>query len=136
MIYLRPHHINCIYFFIGKGYDESFIHNMNKVIYILNKNRNEKNIKFVCNCDFICKKCPNKKHRNCIDKQHVLNLDRRTIIEYELDLNKLYSFDEIINKYYLNYSAEKFTNICKTCEWYKNNTCSVDKIDNMIKKFQ
>ena len=136
MIYLRPHHINCIYFFVGKGYDEAFVSNMNKTIDTLNKNKSTQNIKFVCNCDFLCKKCPNKKNKNCITKEHVLDLDGKTIREYKLNLNKLYSFEEIIEKYYLNYDATKFTNICESCEWYKNGTCSTNKIKAMIKKFQ
>lgn len=136
MIYLRPHHINCIYFFVGKGYDSAFACHMGRIVDVLNKNRYVKNIKFVCNCDFICKRCPNKKRKNCIDRDCVLDLDRRTMVEYGLDLKKIYSFDEIIKKYYLNYNAAKFTNICSDCEWCRNGTCSVDRIGDMLKKFQ
>ncbi|MDD2839499.1 MAG: DUF1284 domain-containing protein [Rickettsiales bacterium] len=131
-IILRPHHINCIFFFEGKGYSEEFIKNMTDII----SNLNENIIKFQFDCDCLCSKCPNKVNSLCKDEEHIKLLDRLTIENYNLDLNKQYCFDELINYFYRNFDTEKFKKICNSCEWYKNGVCSVEKININKKKYK
>ena len=59
MLKLRPHHINCIYFYRGLGYSNEFVKNMDKIVNELKSNDDIK-IKFVKSCDDICECCPNK----------------------------------------------------------------------------
>ena len=125
-IFLRPHHINCIYFFEGLGYDEKFTQNMKNIIDKLSKNK--LSLKFVKNCDCLCKYCPNKIDNSCKTEEHIKQLDELTIINYNLDLNKIYSFQEIYDNYYKNFDKMKFLNICQSCEWFKSGVCSMEKI--------
>ena len=127
-IFLRPHHINCIYFFEGLGYDEKFTQNMKNIIDKLSKNK--LSVKFVKNCDCLCKYCPNKINNCCKTEEHIKQLDELTITNYNLDLNKIYSFQEIYDNYYKNFDKIKFLNICQSCEWFKSGVCSMEKIKN------
>lgn len=124
-ILLRPHHINCIYFYKGFGYDKKFIENMNYILDSLFQNKY--NIKFVKECDVLCKACPNRIKNECKTEKHVKKLDDLTIKNYNLYLDKIYSFNEIYEKYYKNFDYKKFTNICSSCEWFKKGICSKEK---------
>ena len=75
---LRPHHINCIFFYIGKGYSEDFVKNMTKIIFLLQKDKNNK-IKFITSCDDLCKHCPNKINNICYYNDNVNKLDQSCI---------------------------------------------------------
>lgn len=133
-VILRPHHINCIFFFEGKGYSEEFVSNMRNVINILTNNNVI--IKFQTNCDDICAKCPKKINNLCIDYDHIDLLDKLTIKNYNLDLNKEYLFKDLIELFYKNFSSDKFQKICNSCEWYKSGVCSISKIEENKKKFK
>ena len=72
IIHLRPHHVICIYFFRGYGYNEEFVKNMKDIIFTIENNRLEKIIQFKCNCDDLCLKCPRKKNKYCIEENRIL----------------------------------------------------------------
>ena len=108
------------------GYDEKFTQNMKNIIEKLLKNK--LSIKFVKNCDCLCKYCPNKIDNSCKTEEHIKQLDELTITNYNLDLNKIYSFQEIYDNYYKNFDKMKFLNICQSCEWFKSGVCSIEKI--------
>ncbi|MBD7913249.1 MULTISPECIES: DUF1284 domain-containing protein [Clostridium] len=123
MIKIRPHHINCIYFYKGLGYSEKFIKEMDKIVGLLKSEENV-DVKLVNCCDDICENCPNKLQGEiCLTKDKVNMLDKLTLREYGLQINSIYSFSYIEENIYRNYSKEKFKKICKDCEWYKNGTC-------------
>lgn len=126
---IRPHHINCIFFYQGLGYDEKFTKHMNNIIFTLRTNPNTK-IMLVANCDYICSNCPNKMDDICKSEYHINILDKNTIDIYALKINSFYSFNEIIEKIYKVYNEDKFNMICSTCEWYKQGTCSKDIIES------
>ncbi len=130
-IFLRPHHINCIFFFEGKGYSSEFVDNMKNIISNLDKNI----IQFQTSCDCLCLKCPRKINNLCENEEHIQLLDKLTLENYNLDLNREYVFQTIINSFYKNFDVDKFEKICGSCEWYKNGTCSVKKIEENKKKF-
>lgn len=58
-IKLRYHHVMCIHTYSGHGYDEKFTENIENVIKIFKEEPNI-NIRFVDNCDDVCKSCPNR----------------------------------------------------------------------------
>jgi hypothetical protein len=123
MLKLRPHHINCIYFYKGLGYSKEFVKGMDRIVDLLNKD-NMMEIKLVNYCDDICENCPNKlKDKVCITNEKVHKLDKLTLREYGLEINCIYSFSYIKENIYKNFSKEKFKRICKDCEWHKNKTC-------------
>lgn len=124
MLELRPHHINCLYFYKGYGYDEEFVKNMNEIASYFNNNNDEK-IKLVDRCDDVCRACPNKKEGRCETFEKVKQLDKNTLKEYNLKIGQLYSISDIKKNIYENFSKDKFLRICKDCSWHKEGVCIV-----------
>jgi len=122
---LRPHHINCIYFYRGLGYSDEFVKNMDKIVNELKNNKDVK-IKFVKQCDEVCESCPNKLVNNkCNTYEKVEEMDLRTISKYNLDINKEYTFSYIKDNIYNDLLKENFEYICSECEWKKQGVCKV-----------
>lgn len=135
MLLLRPHHINCIFFYKGLGYSEDFIEGMNKVLNLFKENSNTK-IKLIVNCDNLCVNCPNRQLDNvCITKEKVASLDYNTLQIYNLKENQEYTFNQIIDTIYKNFNPSKFHKICNTCNWYKEGVCSDNIIKDQLKKW-
>lgn len=135
MLLLRPHHINCIFFYRGLGYNQEFVDGMNKTLDFLNKNPNSK-IKLAVKCDNLCSNCPNKQNNDtCLTNNNVKKLDFKTLDTYNLKNNHVYSFEEIILKIYKNFDKDKFNKICNTCNWYKEGVCADIVIEDQLKKW-
>ncbi|MGL5085380.1 MAG: DUF1284 domain-containing protein [Clostridium sp.] len=129
MIMLRAHHINCLFFYRGIGYNESFTNNMNKTKDIFIKNP-ATIFQLTTECDTLCSKCPNKSSLNlCNSNDKILELDNKTLKSYNLEINKLYDFQFIIENIYKNFNSNKFKDICKSCDWYQKGTCSCNLIN-------
>lgn len=134
-IVLRPHHINCIFFYKGLGYNKEFVEGMNKILKIFKENPNTK-IKLIVKCDDLCANCPNKQLNNiCITKDHVTKLDCDTLKAYNLKVNQEYTFQQIIDTIYKNFNKNKFSKICSSCNWYKEGICSENIIEEQLKKW-
>ncbi|MCQ2023333.1 DUF1284 domain-containing protein, partial [Clostridium butyricum] len=95
MLIIRPHHINCLFFFKGLGYNYDFTSNMNNIKNTLIKDSNIK-IKLVSHCDMICNHCPSKSSDICLFHDKVTLLDYNTLNEYHLNINTEYDFSYII----------------------------------------
>lgn len=133
MLLLRPHHINCIFFYKGLGYNNDFVTGMNSVLNLIKKTPNVK-IKLIVNCDNLCAKCPNMLiNKVCISNDNVTKLDNRTLEMYDLKENQEYTFTEIINTLYKNFDTSKFNTICSSCNWYKKGVCNDTIISDQIK---
>ena len=124
---LRPHHINCIFFYEGKGYSEGFVKNMNQIVDQL-RNNPKQLVSFERTNDILCNNCPNQRGSNCVNAQRIDQLDKNTLLNYNVEEHKVYSFAEIIKNIYTDYNNESFQAICKSCEWYKQGVCSQEKI--------
>lgn len=124
---LRPHHINCLFFYEGKGYSKQFVENMDDIVGHLKKYP-EQIISLEKQNDRLCGACPNLKENVCISSDKIANLDQATLENYGLKEHELYSFQEIKEKIYKNYSYEAFHLICSHCEWYKSGVCTEEKI--------
>jgi hypothetical protein len=119
MLLLRPHHINCIFFYKGIGYSKDFTEGMDDILNLVKEEPNTK-IKLIVNCDDLCTNCPNKQSDNvCITKEKVDTLDYNTLQIYNLKENQEYTFNEIINTIYKDFDKNKLQDICSTCNWYK-----------------
>ena len=135
MLLLRPHHINCIFFYRGLGYSKDFIDGMNNILTLFKKNPNTK-IKLIVNCDDLCVKCPNKQLDDvCVTKEKVAKLDYNTLQIYDLKENEEYTFNQIIDTIYKHFNKNKFHKICSTCNWYKDGVCSDNIIDEQLEKW-
>lgn len=127
MIKLRPHHINCIFFYKGLGYSKEFVDNMNYIINELSIEKSE--IMLINDLDDLCVKCPNNLGEKCTSNDKVINLDNKTISRYNLKNNEVYLFKHIVEKIYKNYNEDDFKFICSNCEWYKSGVCSEEVIE-------
>lgn len=135
MLLLRPHHINCIFFYKGLGYSEDFVKGMNSILKLIKENSKVK-IKLIVKCDNLCDNCPNMQSNNvCITKENVAKLDYNTLQIYNLKENQEYTFNEIINTIYKNFNSNKFHKICSSCNWYKVGVCNDNIIADQIKNW-
>lgn len=91
MLRLRPHHLNCIPRFQGRGYSDEFCENMNKI-----KARfdSKEEYKLVFGADDVCRCCPNLINGVCKDEAKVSVFDKLSISEKDI------------------------SKICSSCQWY------------------
>lgn len=61
MLTLRGHHLICLHFFSGEGYDAQFVANLRDVL----KRAEDEDIEIVSTADSICTKCPYLKDYKC-----------------------------------------------------------------------
>lgn len=99
MLRLRPHHLNCIPRFKGRGYSDEFCVNMRKI-----KERIDRGeaYEIVFSADDICAVCPNLENGMCKSNDKVERFDRLTE----------------------KFGTADISRICSSCEWYfmcKNN---------------
>lgn len=66
MVKMRGHHLICLYFFEGKGYDKGFLKNLKKTISSAKNNP----IRICRGPDDICKACPHLKAERCSYSEH------------------------------------------------------------------
>ena len=131
VIKLRPHHINCIYFFIGLGYNEEFVENMKNVIKRLKTDKDIK-IQFTTETDKLCCCCPNKIKNLCNTEEKVKQFDHLTIKYYNIELNKLYDYT-FLEDIYKHFNYETLKNICGCCEWYKQGICGKNNCKSEVR---
>lgn len=135
MLLLRPHHLNCIFFYRGLGYSKDFIEEMNNTLTLFKENPTTK-IKLILKCDNLCVSCPNKQFGDvCITKENVARLDYNTLQIYNLKENEEYTFNQIIDTIYKHFNKNKFHKICNSCNWYKEGICSENIIEEQLEKW-
>ncbi|AAK81384.1 hypothetical protein BJV85_000447 [Clostridium acetobutylicum] len=122
MIKLRPHHIMCFQGYEGKGYSQDFIDNMDNIYRDLKEKDNLK-IKIVFSTDDVCGSCPNKiSDNNCGCNEKVMAIDNKVIRVLKLK-QKIYTYNELVNKLRLNINEGVMKDICGQCVWYENSKC-------------
>ena len=66
VVKLRGHHLICLHFFHGEGYNTEYIENLSNVLKIATYNEIE-----ICDgMDDVCRKCPYMKDEKCSYKEH------------------------------------------------------------------
>lgn len=135
MLKLRPHHINCLFFYRGMGYSEAFVERMNTIEKELLQD-DSKQIELVVGCDVLCECCPHQQeNESCKSDDKVIKLDTNTLTTYGLEAHTPYSFQFIKEKIYKDFDADKFERICSACEWYRQGVCSKEYIEKQKQKF-
>jgi hypothetical protein len=118
-IRLRGHHLICLHFFNGEGYDYEFIENLRK---ILERAWSGEKIKICSGADDICRKCPHLKGEMCyFDRdadQEIRKMDRRAIKLLRLSAQGKVDWSEIRDKIpaVIKEWADTY---CKACGWKK-----------------
>jgi len=123
MLYLRPHHLLCLLFYEGKGYDEAFVKNMDLIIAHLQQHQTVQ-ILLTDGADSICSCCPNQmKNEQCSSNQKVKRLDKEVIHTFALKTGEYYNYHHITNVIHQALNEDNFKKICSECEWYKQGIC-------------
>jgi len=94
MIYLRGHHLICLHFFTGEGYNREFIKNLYMVI----DRAKHENILVTEGADDICKKCPYLISNRCKDEKEIAEMDKTALKLLKLKTTDTVSWNEIRKK--------------------------------------
>jgi hypothetical protein len=73
---LRHHHLLCVQFFRGEGYDRRFVENMTSLVSAL-RSSEELTVHLSTSCDDVCSCCPHLVAGECEYGDSVLRKDRR-----------------------------------------------------------
>ena len=124
MLRLRPHHLLCIYFYQGKGYNEAFVDNMDKIIMCLQKDPHTA-IQLACGKDMLCAQCPHCQNSQlCMQEAKVKLLDSKVVSQFKLNLQQVYPYYELVEKVHQKLTPQIFYTICRSCEWYHKGVCT------------
>lgn len=119
---LRPHHLLCTQSYSGKGYDDAFVENMNRLVKELRK-KEPVPVEIVFSTDELCAHCPNMKSENfCKDNQKVISYDKK-VTEYFHIEEKTYIYQDITKEIREKMTPEMLEDICGSCEWYPISAC-------------
>ncbi len=112
---IRPHHLLCISRYIGKGYSEEFVRNMEKVIARLHGNEG---FSPVFSCDEICRCCPYNENGTCLAFVKVDRYDQAVARLLQLQNGKIYRYADIADEVRKRiFATEMFREICADCSW-------------------
>jgi len=116
-IRLRGHHLICLHFFSGEGYDSEFVENLRK---ILEKAESGEEIEICSGADDICRKCPHLKGERCLHDEDVdgeiREMDRRAIKLLRLSAHRRVKWLKIKDEIPA-VMHEWSKDYCKTCSW-------------------
>ena len=113
---LRGHHLICLHFFNGEGYNPEFVENLKDVL----KKTEYEDIGISPGVDDICNKCPHMKHDRCQYDEHadeeikemdkkaldLLKASKGTGVDWQEIKERI---PEIFRSWYESY--------CNTCGW-------------------
>ena len=121
---IRAHHLLCVNFFHGLGYNEKFIENLKKIVEKLRLNP-KLEVEVVGECDDICAACPYMVDGLCKaeedSEEEVKRMDvlvaKRLGIRFgeKLEAEKVLAVWE-------KFSPEDLKEICRTCDWVEECT--------------
>ena len=93
---LRLHHLLCIGFFEGKGYDDGFTANMARVVGLLAEDGSE--VELTRSADLICAACPNDLNGCCTSTDKVRRYDSAVMDLCGLREGEVYTARELFDK--------------------------------------
>ncbi len=118
MLRLRGHHLICLHFFNGEGYDEHFINNLESVL----KRAGNEEITVCSGADDVCTSCLHLKNVGCRytdnAEEEITEMDQKAISLLDLSVSGRVSWNvlssrvnEILPLWYKLY--------CGECDWRK-----------------
>jgi hypothetical protein len=117
MLRLRGHHLICLHFFTGEGYDDTFMENLKNVL----KRAETEDIETCDDADEICEKCPYLKDNKCSFDEHadeqIKEMDKTALNLLEVTKNSIVwdkikgNMPEIFPQWFRKY--------CIECDWRK-----------------
>lgn len=117
VIKLRGHHLICLNFFSGEGYDEDFVKNLEQIV---NELRSGAIFQIIYGGDDICYRCPNLRSNNCYYKEDsdegILKMDMVALDLLKVRIGQILRWDEV--EFGVPKILEKWKLLfCKVCEW-------------------
>ena len=117
MIKFRGHHLICLHFFKGEGYNEEFVTNLSDLITRANASES---IIVTHDADDVCKACPYLEENSCKHKpdseEQIRNLDNRALGLLGLLPDQVVLWHEIRSLVDLA-PNEWFSSFCSGCDW-------------------
>lgn len=127
MLEIRPHHILCIFGWRGRGYDEQFTGNFNKIVDSLWQVK-ESELKLVAGADDVCRACPNYNFDQCrleTDTQLSADaIDRRVLKRVDLKTGEIYRVKDLLSRVALDIRPAELISICDGCMWLELGWCA------------
>ena len=113
---LRPHHLLCTQSYVGKGYRDDFIENMNAITARL---RNEPGVmvEIVTSTDDICAKCPLMLGEDlCKTNDKVKRMDSKVMEHFGVGEGD-YVYQDIAREIAAKITPDIMGDICGGCRW-------------------
>jgi hypothetical protein len=112
---LRGHHLICLHFFQGEGYDRPFVQHLRRVLAEVSR----RGVRIVEGVDDVCQACPHIKERECAYKKGEAEI--RRLDELALALLKVRHGEEIewgalwsrLGGVFLEWKSKA----CSNCDW-------------------
>ncbi len=127
---LRGHHLICLNFFNGEGYDKAFIKNLRNLL----DRAEEKEITISFGADDVCRSCPYLEENRCLysinSDEESMEMDRKAWALLALshgDKVEWSALKEKIPKIF----PEWFSLYCKECDW--RNACEKNAFFQKLK---
>lgn len=131
MMRLRVHHLLCSALYVGKGYNEAFCANMQRVVEWLWKDGEgeKREVLLIAEPDNICVSCPNLVYDRCkLDDNHVVSKDAALAHALGLEIDCIYPVSELLHIVGSRLTAEIFEESCQNCEWYEQGLCDYEQL--------
>jgi hypothetical protein len=118
-IRLRGHHLICLHFFKGEGYDAQFLANLKK---LLGRVKAGEEVEVCSGADDVCKRCPYLRDGRCLydigAEDEMKGMDGRALRLLRLDVHDKVKWQDIREKI-PEILREWSKEYCKDCEWRK-----------------
>ncbi len=113
---IRGHHLVCLHFFNGEGYNQEFIENLRDVLMMAE----DEKIEVHHGVDDICRKCPHLKHDRCRYSEHadeeIKEMDKKALELLKLSIGMKVKWYEIQGR--LQKVIHQWSEIyCSRCRW-------------------
>lgn len=122
MLTLRGHHLICLHFFSGEGYDAQFVANLRDVL----KRAEDEDIEIVSTADNICTRCPYLKAYKCTydekADEEIREMDETALRLLDLRVGQKTTWQHLRNLI-PGIFQEWHDRYCNNCDWKK--ACSL-----------
>ena len=124
-ITFRPHHFLCSLGYQGKGYDDAFTANMDKVVAngLHQKGGDDTLITVVNKADIICGPCPHRRGEGCATQDQIDKLDRNHAAALNLVDGETLSWAEVKDRIASKVNKGDLKNLCEGCQWLSYGLC-------------
>ena len=132
-ITFRPHHFLCALGYQGKGYDDAFTENMDRVVADgLHQDGGENTLIIVTRqADIICGPCPHRRGKGCASQEQINKLDTRHAERLNLIDGETLSWGAAKERIALKVKKGDLSTLCEGCQWLELGLCE-DALSRLI----